>query len=99
MRKSVRNLGTAAALFVAALAAVGALNGWLGKLALWILAWPLAIAIWLFPAPCFDRGPGVQPFCEGTPVQIVTWGAGLLCTFLWYATLVGVSAFYREFRG
>jgi hypothetical protein len=54
----------------------------------WILLWPLRLAWNVFPAPCWDRGPGASPFCEGTPVQLVATALGLIATVLWYGTLI-----------
>lgn len=52
-----------------------------------VLAWPIAGMLWLFPPPCFDRGPGNPPFCEGTPVQIVAGLIGLVVTFVFHCML------------
>lgn len=49
-----------------------------------VLAWPVAIMLWLFPPPCFDRGPGVEPFCEGTPIQLLAGGLGLIVLLIFY---------------
>lgn len=34
-----------------------------------VLLWPGTAIMAAFPPPCFDRGPGKEPFCEGTPAQ------------------------------
>ena len=52
-----------------------------------VVAWPVAGMLRLFPAPCFDRGPGNPPFCEGTPIQILAGGFGLIVTFVFYCVL------------
>ncbi len=49
-----------------------------------VLLWPVTILLWIFPAPCFDRGPGEEPFCEGTPIQILAGGFGLVVTWVFY---------------
>src|SRR5437763_138841 len=49
-----------------------------------ILAWPVAFMSWLFPAPCFDRGPGMEPFCEGTPIQLIAGVVGFFGMLLFY---------------
>jgi hypothetical protein len=49
-----------------------------------ILLWPISIMLWIFPAPCFDRGPGEEPFCEGTPIQLLAGGFGLMVTWAFY---------------
>jgi hypothetical protein len=49
-----------------------------------VLLWPVTLMLWIFPAPCFDRGPGEKPFCEGTPIQILAGGFGLLVTLAFY---------------
>jgi hypothetical protein len=54
----------------------------------WILLWPLRLAWWAFPAPCFDQGPGRTQFCEGTPVQLMATAFGLVATVLWYGSLI-----------
>jgi len=59
-----------------------------GKVIFAVLAWPVAIMLWLFPPPCFDRGLGAEPFCEGTPIQLVAGGLGLivLLVFYWFVS-------------
>jgi hypothetical protein len=49
-----------------------------------VLLWPVTLMLWIFPGPCFDRGPGEKPFCEGTPVQVVAIGFGLLVALAFY---------------
>ena len=63
-----------------------------------VLAWPVALMQWLFPAPCFDRGPGERPFCEGTPIQIVTWGFGfvVLLVFYWVVAWFLLRSYVRD---
>jgi hypothetical protein len=53
-----------------------------------VLAWPVALMLHLFPSPCFDRGLGHQPFCEGTPVQVVAGGVGLFVLVVFYWLIV-----------
>ena len=52
-----------------------------------VLAWPVAGMLRLFPPPCWDRGPGNPPFCEGTPIQILAAGFGLIVTFVFYCLI------------
>ncbi|MFL6258675.1 MAG: hypothetical protein ACJ76Y_03085 [Thermoanaerobaculia bacterium] len=63
-----------------------------------VLLWPVSILLWIFPAHCFDRGPGEKPFCEGTPVQIVAGGFGLIVTWAFYlmAAYVLIRRFSRR---
>ena len=49
-----------------------------------VLLWPITLMLWIFPGPCFDRGPGEKPFCEGTPVQVLAGGFGALVTLAFY---------------
>ena len=49
------------------------------------LFWPVYLVVNAFPAPCFDRGPGQKPFCEGTPVQVIMALFGLALTFVLYS--------------
>jgi hypothetical protein len=49
-----------------------------------VLLWPVTLMLWIFPAPCFDRGPGEKPFCEGTPIQILAGGFGMLVALAFY---------------
>jgi hypothetical protein len=49
-----------------------------------VLLWPVTLMLWVFPGPCFDRGPGEPPFCEGTPVQVLAGGFGMLLTLAFY---------------
>jgi voltage-gated potassium channel Kch len=49
-----------------------------------VLAWPIAIMLWVFPPPCFDHGPGVEPFCEATPIQLLAGGLGLIVLLVFY---------------
>ncbi len=55
-----------------------------GKVVFEVLAWPVAVMLWLFPRPCFDRGPGVEPFCEGTPIQLLAAGLGMIVLMVFY---------------
>jgi hypothetical protein len=55
-----------------------------GKVIFALLAWPVAIMLWIFPPPCFDRGPGMEPFCEGTPIQLLAGGLGLIVLLIFY---------------
>jgi len=49
--------------------------------------WPAAMVADAFPPPCFDRGPGEPPFCEGTPVQIFAGLLGFGVSVLFYASI------------
>jgi hypothetical protein len=49
-----------------------------------VLLWPVTLMLWIFPGPCFDQGPGEAPLCEGTPIQILAGGFGLLVTLAFY---------------
>jgi hypothetical protein len=62
-----------------------------------VLAWPVAFMNHMFPAPCFDRGPGRLPFCEGTPVQLVAGAVGLfvLVMFYWFVAWAGLRLWLR----
>jgi hypothetical protein len=51
------------------------------------LFWPVYLVVNAFPPPCFDRGPGKQPFCEGTPVQVIAALFGLAVSFVLYSAL------------
>ncbi|HEY3570422.1 MAG TPA: hypothetical protein VGP73_21005 [Thermoanaerobaculia bacterium] len=55
-----------------------------------VLLWPVSIMLWIFPAPCFDRGPGEKPFCEGTPIQLLAGGFGLIVTWAFYLVVAHV---------
>lgn len=80
------------------LAAIAFLSGSLTSSTLFtVLAWPVALMLHLFPSPCFDRGLGNQPFCEGTPVQILAGGVGLfvLVVFYWFVAWVGLRLVLR----
>ena len=54
-----------------------------------LVLWPVFLVASAFPAPCFDRGPGQAPFCEGTPVQLFGALMGFVAAFVVYA---GVGA-------
>jgi hypothetical protein len=49
-----------------------------------LVLWPLMGMAKLFPPPCFDRGPGEEPFCEGTPIQLFASLLGLTLSWLFY---------------
>ena len=55
-----------------------------------IVFWPVYLMMRVFPPPCFDRGPGQAPFCEGTPMQLFAALFGFAIVFAFYATLGGV---------
>src|SRR5512146_1705526 len=50
-----------------------------------LVFWPIFLVASAFPAPCFDRGPGQAPFCEGTPVQLFGALLGCVAAFIVYA--------------
>jgi hypothetical protein len=50
-----------------------------------VMLWPVIAFLYAFPAPCFDRGPGQAPFCEGTPIQLLAILAGIVVSVLFYA--------------
>ena len=80
------------------LAAIAFLSGSLPSSTIFtVLAWPVAIMLHLFPSPCFGRGAGRQPFCEGTPVQVLAGGVGLfaLVVFYWFVAWVGLRLLLR----
>jgi hypothetical protein len=53
-----------------------------------IILWPLSGLALAFPPPCFDRGPGREPFCEGTPIQMLAGLLGLGLSWLFYTGLL-----------
>ena len=52
-----------------------------------VVFWPAYLITSAFPPPCFDRGPKLPPFCEGTPVQLFAVLMGLILTFVFYSAL------------
>ena len=52
-----------------------------------LVFWPVLLVASAFPAPCFDRGPGQAPFCEGTPVQLFGALLGFVAAFIVYASV------------
>jgi hypothetical protein len=61
--------------------------GWAESILGRALFWPVYLVVRAFPPPCFDQGPGREPFCEGTPVQVFAALFGLVLTFVFYAGL------------
>jgi len=62
-----------------------------------VVLWPAYLTVRAFPPPCFDRGPGQPPFCEGTPVQLFAVLLGLILTFAFYFGL-GVAVSWASLR-
>ena len=60
-----------------------------------VVLWPLSGLALAFPPPCFDRGPGREPFCEGTPIQMLAGSLGL-CLSWPLPTMRGHHAQRRE---
>jgi hypothetical protein len=59
--------------------------------------WPAYLITSAFPPPCFDRGPMLPPFCEGTPVQLFAILMGLILTFVFYSAL-GTAVSWASIR-
>jgi len=65
-----------------------------------VILWPAYLMVRLFPPACVDRGPGVEPFCEGTPVQLAAVIAGLILTVVWYVGLfLGLTLWWVRRQG
>ncbi len=71
--------------------------GWAASTLGRLLFWPVYLVVRAFPAPCFDRGPGQEPFCEGTPVQLFAALFGFVLAFVFYAAL-GTALCWRLAR-
>jgi hypothetical protein len=65
-----------------------------------VLFWPVYLVVSAFPPPSFDRGPGREPFCEGTPVQLFAALLGFVLAFVFYGGIgAGLSWWLVRQRG
>ncbi len=65
---------------------------------LFVFYWPVLLMLKLLPAPCFDRGPGQRPFCEGTPVQVLAAGIGIVLSPLFWYLLIYLVLYWLDRR-